>query len=47
MLEIVKNYRDNAVLRQSFDGLAGRTFGLTFEDWYRNGYWSDKYIPPG
>lgn len=45
MLEIVKNYRDNAVLRQSFDGLAGRTFGLTFEDWYRNGYWSDKYIP--
>lgn len=45
MLEIVKNYRDNAALRQSFDGLAGRTFGLTFEDWYRNGYWSDKYIP--
>lgn len=45
MFEIIKNYRDNAALRQSFDGLARRTFGLTFEDWYRNGYWSDKYIP--
>lgn len=45
MFEIVKNYRDNDKLRKSFGRLAEKTFGLVFEDWYQNGYWSGKYIP--
>ncbi|MGN0479781.1 MAG: GNAT family N-acetyltransferase [Hominenteromicrobium sp.] len=45
MEKIVKNYRDDAALRGSFNALAIRTFGIDFEDWYRNGYWTDKYNP--
>ncbi|MBQ7838966.1 MAG: GNAT family N-acetyltransferase [Lachnospiraceae bacterium] len=42
---ICKNIRDNKHLRDSFNALAGETFGLNFEDWYQNGYWKDNYIP--
>lgn len=45
MFEIVKNYRDNEELRHSFNELAGKTFGLNFEDWYQNGFWTDNYNP--
>lgn len=45
MSEIIKNYRDNDLLRRSFNELAAKTFGLDFEDWYQNGFWSDNYIP--
>lgn len=45
MFEIVKNYRDNEALRHSFNELAGKTFGLNFEDWYQNGFWTDNYNP--
>ena len=41
----VKDYRDNDALRASFNELAGKTFGLNFEDWYQNGYWTHKYNP--
>lgn len=44
-MEIIKNYRDNADLRRSFNELAGRTFGLNFEDWFQNGFWEDAYNP--
>ncbi len=43
--EIVKDYRDNDILRASFNELAKKTFGLDFEDWYQNGYWMDNYNP--
>lgn len=39
--QLVKEER----LRKSFSDLAARTFGLSFEDWYARGYWSEKYIP--
>ncbi len=42
---IVKAYQDNALLRNSFNNLAGEIFALNFEDWYQNGYWGEKYIP--
>lgn len=42
---IIKNYKDNAKLRKSFNELAEKTFGIDFEDWYQNGYWSDNYNP--
>ncbi|MBQ6995211.1 MAG: GNAT family N-acetyltransferase [Lachnospiraceae bacterium] len=41
----VKNYRDNDKFRSSFNELAGKTFGLNFEDWYQNRYWTHKYNP--
>lgn len=42
---IVKHYRDNEVLRSSFNALAEATFGLNFENWYQMGYWGDAYAP--
>lgn len=45
LLMVIKNYKDNAELRKSFNELAERTFGINFEDWYQNGFWSDKYNP--
>ncbi|WP_395546418.1 MULTISPECIES: GNAT family N-acetyltransferase [unclassified Lacrimispora] len=35
---------DNA-LRRSYNRLAEKTFGLSFEEFFQNGYWTDKYIP--
>lgn len=40
-----KQVRDNASLRQSFMDLAAQTFGLSFENWYQAGCWSDSYLP--
>ena len=42
---IMKNYRDNDKLRASFNRLAEKTFGLSFENWYQNGFWKDNYNP--
>ncbi|MGN0536955.1 MAG: GNAT family N-acetyltransferase [Acutalibacteraceae bacterium] len=44
-MKIVKNYRKNDTLRHSLNRLATETFGLSFESWYQNGFWNDKYIP--
>lgn len=44
-LSIIKNYREDESLRKSFNELAKDTYGFTFEDWYKNGYWTDKYNP--
>ena len=45
-MTIETNYRDNEALRNSFNELAGKIFGgLNFENWYRNGFWKDNYIP--
>ncbi len=45
MYQVIKNYRDDEALRHSFNELAGKTFGLDFEDWYQNGFWGDNYNP--
>lgn len=42
---LVKDYRDNEELRKSFNQLATNTFGIEFESWYQNGYWTEKYRP--
>lgn len=44
-MELVKAYRKNGALRKSFNALAGRIYGLDFEDWYQNGFWKEAYIP--
>ena len=31
--------RENGALRRSFDALAKKTFGLTFEGWYQSSGW--------
>lgn len=43
--EIVSDYKGREELRKSFFELAKKTFGIDFEPWYRNGFWSEKYIP--
>lgn len=42
---VVKGYRDQKQLRESFMELARKTFDLDFSDWYENGYWGENYIP--
>lgn len=44
-IEIIKNVRDREDIRLSFSALSKATFGLDFEPWYHNGYWSDRYVP--
>jgi GNAT superfamily N-acetyltransferase len=43
--ELISDYKEEAVYRQGLNRLAAKTFGFDFEDWYRQGYWSDKYRP--
>lgn len=43
--KLVKQIRDNDILHQSFIKLAEKTFGLSFQNWYKNGFWTEKYIP--
>ena len=43
--ELIKAYQDNSTLRHSFNKLAEQTFGIDFEDWYQNGFWSNNYVP--
>jgi predicted N-acetyltransferase YhbS len=44
-LILVKNVKDTAVLRDSFNELAMKVFGINFEDWYEKGFWTDQYVP--
>lgn len=43
--KLVKQIRDNEILRRSFIKLAEKVFDLSFESWHQNGFWADKYIP--
>ena len=44
-LKVVKSYKDDEVLRASFNELAKKVFSLDFENWYQNGYWTGRYNP--
>ncbi|WP_186579469.1 GNAT family N-acetyltransferase [Aquibacillus kalidii] len=44
-LYFIKDYKENAQLRESFNELATLTFGINFENWYQKGYWNNRYIP--
>jgi predicted N-acetyltransferase YhbS len=44
-LKLVRNVEDNQKLRDSFNELATKVFGISFEDWYVKGFWTDKYKP--
>lgn len=40
-----KQIRDHEIYRNSFIELAEAVFGLSFQSWYENGFWTDRYIP--
>ena len=41
----IKDFKDNAVVRESYNSLTGKTYGFDFEQWYQTGYWGNGYIP--
>ncbi|PKK89305.1 MAG: hypothetical protein CVV64_15055 [Candidatus Wallbacteria bacterium HGW-Wallbacteria-1] len=42
--EIVENYRNEETLRNSFNALADRIFGIDFEKWHSLGFWDESYV---
>lgn len=42
--QFIKDYKDHQNYRLSFNKLANQTFGIDFEQWYQQGFWSEKYI---
>lgn len=42
---VISDYKENRELRESFETLAQKTFGIHFEEWYRLGFWREDYIP--
>lgn len=43
--QLCKNVMCDENMRRSFNSLAGKTFHLSFEDWYQAGYWSESNQP--
>lgn len=43
-LSIISNYKDDEILRKSFNELANDVFGISFEHWYQKGFWDSNYI---
>ncbi|MFT5838576.1 MAG: GNAT superfamily N-acetyltransferase [Flavobacteriales bacterium] len=43
--DYVVDFKNDALLRVSFNHLTRKVYGFDFEDWYLNGYWGDRYIP--
>ena len=39
------NFKYNDSIRNSFNSLTRKIYGFDFEEWYKNGYWKDRYIP--
>ena len=43
--ELLIGYQKESEYRHAFNDLAKKVFGISFEDWYKAGYWNEKYIP--
>lgn len=41
----VKGYKEENLLRESFNQLAHQIFRIKFETWYQHGFWTEKYQP--
>lgn len=41
----IKDYRDTAKYREDLNLLTEATYGFNFEEWYRQGFWGDRYRP--
>ncbi|MCD1875930.1 GNAT family N-acetyltransferase [Listeria monocytogenes] len=42
--EMISDYKDNKMYRDSFNKLAESTFDINFEEWFRSGFWNDNYV---
>lgn len=42
---LISNYMKMDLFRHGLNSLSQKTFGLSFEEWYQNGYCQDQYIP--
>lgn len=42
---LVKDYKDDDRYRHSLNKLTAKILGFDFEEWYQQGYWSDRYRP--
>ncbi|HWT73743.1 MAG TPA: GNAT family N-acetyltransferase [Mobilitalea sp.] len=42
---LITNYKDDVHLRHSLNRLTQKTYGFDFEQWYQQGYWTDRYRP--
>ncbi|MDL4842333.1 GNAT family N-acetyltransferase [Aquibacillus rhizosphaerae] len=41
----IKDYRNDEILRTSFNELSNLVFEIDFEGWFQNGFWNNLYIP--
>lgn len=41
----IKDFKDNALFRKSYNALTQKTYRFDFEQWYQRGYWGSGYIP--
>ena len=41
----VVNYKNDDMLRNSFNSLTKKVYGFDFTKWYSSGYWGDRYRP--
>ncbi|WP_226669543.1 GNAT family N-acetyltransferase [Metabacillus litoralis] len=44
-LLFLKGYQNDQKFRDSFNELAQSTFGINFERWYVEGFWTNRYVP--
>jgi predicted GNAT family N-acyltransferase len=42
--ELISNYQHIEMYRHSFNNLARQTFGIDFEQWYQQGFWTNRFI---
>lgn len=43
--EFIRDYKTNEQLRNSFNSLTQKVYGFDFEQWFKLGYWGEKYKP--
>lgn len=41
----ITNYKNNDILRKSFNELTEKTYSFNFVEWFQNGFWDENYIP--
>lgn len=42
--QLISDYKDNELYRKTFNDLAESIFDINFEEWYKQGFWNDKYV---
>lgn len=43
--DLLIGYQNDNTYRTAFNKLTKKVFSLSFEYWYKAGYWDDRYIP--